>query len=158
MPSGSTSTGTVGMPSWHASGCCSRLSQGSILNPEREGCDALRASIEFYLDHGDGLAAHEYWDAGRVYLVEDTWPAWLRDRLDEAAFFVTECGRRPIPENGLPDPALGEELVEFARRTRADVIAPFVLSSAAGIFDAHDFVDASGALRPHLYAWGRSGP
>ena len=37
--------------------------------------------VELYLDNGDGLAGHEYWDRGDVYLVEQLWPAWLQARL-----------------------------------------------------------------------------
>ena len=69
--------------------------------------------------HGDGLAGHEYWDRGNVYMVEDRWPDWLRARLGSVPFFVTECGRRPGAPNGQPDYALGQEMAEFARRTRA---------------------------------------
>jgi hypothetical protein len=134
------------------------LAQGSPLDPEHVGYDALRPAIELYLDHGDGIAGHEYWDRGSLYLVEDAWPTWLRERLSSVPFFVTECGRRPIPENGLPDYTLGEEMVAFAARTRARVVAPFVLSSPGGTFDQHDFVDREGALRPHLFAWGTFGP
>jgi hypothetical protein len=134
------------------------LSQGSRLDPERVGYDALRPSIEVYLDHGDGIAGHAYWDRGKVDLVEDAWPAWLRERLGAVPFFVTEAGRRPVMENGSPDHPLGEELLDFSRRTCAQVIAPFILSSADGRFDAHAFVDMRGQLRAPLYVWGRWGP
>jgi hypothetical protein len=134
------------------------LAQGSPLDPEYVGYDALRPAIELYLDAGDGLAGHEYWDRSDVYLVEDRWPAWLRGRLDTIPFFVTECGRRPLPSNGQPDDALGRELVEFSGRTRATVVAPFVLSSPGGSFDQFDFVDRNGRLRPHLFVWGALGP
>jgi hypothetical protein len=135
------------------------LAQGSVLDPEHVGYDALRPAIELYLDQGDGLAGHEYWDRDDVYLVEDGWPGWLRARLDNGVpFFVTECGRRPLISNGLPDDALGRELVEFSRRTRATVVAPFVLSSPGGSFDQFDFVDRDGNPRPHLFVWGMLGP
>lgn len=134
------------------------FAQGSPLDPERVGYDALRASIELYLDHGDGLAAHEYWDRDDVYLVEDRWPAWLRQRLPDVPFFVTECGRRPLASNGQPDAALGDELVDFASRTAATVVAPFVLSSPGGSFDQFDFVDRDGVLRPQVFVWGAAGP
>jgi hypothetical protein len=134
------------------------LAQGSPLDPENVGYDALRSAIELYLDNGDGLAGHEYWDRGNVYLVEERWPTWLQARLDDSPFFVTECGRRPLPGNGQPDDELGRELVEFAQRTRARVVAPFVLSSPGGSFDQFDFVDRSGSLRPHLFVWGALGP
>jgi hypothetical protein len=134
------------------------LAQGSPLDPENIGYDALRPAIELYLDHGDGLAGHEYWDRGDVYLVEDRWPAWLRARLPIIPFFVTECGRRPLASNGQPDDALGRELVDFAERTTAIVVAPFVLSSPGGSFDQFDFVDWQGNLRPHLFVWGAQGP
>ena len=134
------------------------LAQDSRLDPEHVGYDELRAAIELYLDHGDGLAGHEYWDRGNVYLVEDSWPDWLRARLTSMPFFVTECGRRPGPQNGPPDAALGDELIEFAHRTRASVVAPFVLSSPNSSFDQFDFVDRDGQLRPQLFAWGRFGP
>jgi hypothetical protein len=135
------------------------LAQGSPLDPEHVGYDALRPAIELYLDNGDGLAGHEYWDRDNVYLVEDTWPAWLQARLNaNAPFFVTECGRRPLVSNGQPDDALGRELVEFSQRTRASVVAPFVLSSPGGSFDQFDFVDRNGVLRPQLLVWGAFGP
>jgi hypothetical protein len=134
------------------------LAQGSPLDPENVGYDALRPAIELYLDHGDGLAGHEYWDRDDVYLVEDRWPAWLRARLPTIPFFVTECGRRPLVSNGQPDDALGRELVDFSARTRAGVVAPFVLSSPGGSFDQFDFVDWQGNLRPHLFVWGDLGP
>jgi hypothetical protein len=134
------------------------LAQGSPMDPEHLGYDQLRETIELYLDHGDGLAGHEYWDRANVYLVEERWPDWLRERLATAPFFVTECGRRPLSENGWPDEALGHELVEFAQRTRASVVAPFVLSSPGGSFDRYDFVDRDGRLRPHLFVWGALGP
>lgn len=134
------------------------LAQGSPLDPERVGYDALRPSIELFFDHGDGLAGHEYWDRGHVAAVEEQWPAWLRARLDSVPFFVTECGRRPGAGNGPPDGALGEELAAFARRTRAGVVAPFVLSSPGGSFDAFDFVDRDGYLRSQAVVWGAFGP
>jgi hypothetical protein len=134
------------------------LAQGSPMDPEGTGYDALRPSIELYLDHGDGLAGHEYWDRDDVYLVERRWPAWLQARLTRNAFFVTEAGRRPLASNGQPDDALGYELVEFASRTQATVVAPFVLSSPGGSFDQYDFVDRFGEARPQLYVWGALGP
>jgi hypothetical protein len=134
------------------------LAQGSPLDPEHVGYDALRPAIELYLDNGDGLAGHEYWDRRDVYLVEDQWPAWLRARLDQVPFFVTECGRRPLPSNGAPDEALGHELVTFSALTRATIIAPFVLSSPDGLFDQFDFVDSRGEARPHLFVWSSLGP
>jgi len=134
------------------------LAQGSPMDPEGVGYDALRPAIELYLDHGDGLAGHEYWDRGEVYLVENTWPAWLRARLPSVPFFVTECGRRPLASNGQPDTSLGYELVEFSARTKAGVVAPFVLSSPGGLFDQFDFVDSIGEARPHLFIWGTFGP
>ena len=90
--------------------------------------------------------------------IEDRWPDWLQARLTTAAFFVTECGRRPLASNGQPDQALGNELVDFSSRTRASVVAPFVLSSPGGSFDQFDFVDRNGRLRPHLFVWGALGP
>jgi hypothetical protein len=134
------------------------LAQGSPLDPEHVGYDALRPALELYLDHGDGLAGHEYWDRQDVYLVEDSWPAWLQARLGEVPFFVTECGRRPLVSNGQPDAELGSELVDFSARTRASIVAPFVLSSPGGSFDQFDFVDREGNLRPHLFVWGALGP
>jgi hypothetical protein len=134
------------------------LAQGSPLDPESVGYDALRPAIQLYLDNGDGLAGHEYWDRDDVYLVETRWPAWLQTRLSGVPFFVTECGRRPLASNGQPDDALGQELVQFSARTRARVVAPFVLSSPGGSFDQFDFVDRDGNLRPHLFVWGASGP
>jgi hypothetical protein len=129
------------------------LAQGSPLDPEHVGYAGLRPVIERYLDAGDGLAGHEYWDRDQVYLVEDQWPAWLRQRLGSVPFVVTECGRRPLTDNGWPDEALGHELVDFAQRTRAQAIAPFVLSSPGGSFDQYDFVDRNGFLRPQLFVW-----
>ncbi len=134
------------------------LAQGSPLDPENVGYDALRPAIELYLDNGDGLAGHEYWDRGDVYLVENRWPAWLQARLQAVPFFVTECGRRPLVSNGQPDDALGRELVDFSARTRAVVVAPFVLSSPDGSFDQFDFVDWQGNLRPQVFVWGALGP
>lgn len=134
------------------------LAQGSPLDPEHVGYDALRPALELYLDNGDGLAGHEYWDRGDVYLVEDRWPGWLQARLSSVPFFVTECGRRPLASNGQPDAALGSELVDFSTRTRASIVAPFVLSSPGGSFDQFDFVDRDGHLRPHLFTWGALGP
>lgn len=134
------------------------LAQGSPMDPENVGYDALRPAIDLFLDHGDGLAGHEYWDRGDVYLVEDRWPVWLRARLGQVPFFVTECGRRPLLSNGDPDEALGHELVAFSGRTKASVVAPFVLSSPGGQFDQFDFVDANGEARPHLFVWGMDGP
>src|SRR5205085_9243475 len=99
-------------------------------------------------DHGDGLAGHEYWDRCDVYLVEDRWPTWLKTRLKDVPFFVTEAGRRPVPSNGDPDEALGRELLTFSQRTVAKVVAPFVLSSPGGSFDQFDFVSAGGDARP----------
>jgi hypothetical protein len=134
------------------------FAQGSVLDPEHVGYDAVREAVELYLDHGDGLAGHEYWDRDDVYLVEDRWPAWLQDRISTVPFFVTECGRRPLISNGWPDDALGHEIVEFSARTRASVVAPFILSSPNGSFDQYDFVDRDGYLRPHLFVWGALGP
>jgi hypothetical protein len=134
------------------------LAQGSPMDPEHVGYDALRPAIELFVNNGDGLAGHEYWDRGDVYLVEDRWPAWLRARLESIPFFVTECGRRPAASNGQPDDALGQELVTFSNRTRASVVAPFVLSSPNGTFDQFDFVDARGVPRPQLFVWGAFGP
>jgi hypothetical protein len=134
------------------------LAQGSPMDPEHVGYDALRPAIELFLDHGDGLAGHEYWDRGDVYLVENQWPAWLRNRIEDAPFFVTEAGRRPNAANGLPDDALGHELVEFSNLTRASVVAPFVLSSPGGSFNQFDFVDRNGVIRPPLLVWGALGP
>jgi hypothetical protein len=134
------------------------LAQGSRLDPEGVGYDALRPAIELYLDNGDGLAAHEYWDRGNVFLVEDRWPGWLHARLEHVPFFVTECGRRPGAANGPPDSELGRELVEFASRTRAQVVAPFVLSSPGGTWDQFDFVDRHGHFRDHLFVWGEFEP
>jgi hypothetical protein len=134
------------------------LAQGSTLDPEHVGYDLLRPAIELYLDHGDGLAGHEYWDRGDVFLVEQRWPVWLQQRLTSVPFFVTEAGRRPGPNNGQPDAALGDELVAFSRQTRATVVAPFVLSSPTGSFDQFDFVDRDGFLRAHLFVWGARGP
>jgi hypothetical protein len=134
------------------------LAHGSPLDPEQAGYDALRPAIELFLDHGDGLAGHEYWDRDDVYLVEQRWPAWLQARLETAPFFVTECGRRPLIANGWPDDALGHELIDFSARTRASVVAPFILSSPNGSFDQFDFVDRHGTLRPHLFVWGELGP
>jgi hypothetical protein len=130
------------------------FAQWSRLDPERVGYDRVRPVIELFLDHGDGIAGHEYWDMGHLYLVEDTWPGWLRARLGSVPFFVTECGRRPVPGNGPPDAAFSDELIGFAERTQARVVAPFVLSSAGGVFDRHDFVDRNGHLRPPVAAWG----
>ena len=132
------------------------LAQGSPMDPEHVGYDALRGSIELYLDNGDGIAGHEYWDSGDVYLVENRWPGWLRERLGTVPFMVTEAGRRP--GSGAPDAALGHELVEFAHSTQARVVAPFVLSSPGGSFDQLDFVDRNGDPRPQLFAWGTLGP
>jgi hypothetical protein len=134
------------------------LAQGSPMDPEGAGYDALRPSIELYLDNGDGLTGHEYWDRDDVYLVEDRWPAWLLARLTSVPFFVTEAGRRPLVSNGMPDDALGREMIEFARRTQASVVAPFVLSSPGGTFDQFDFIDKFGVPRPQLFAWTRFGP
>jgi hypothetical protein len=134
------------------------LAQGSPMDPEHAGYDALRESIELYLDHGDGLAGHEYWDRDDVYLVENQWPAWLQARLTQAPFFVTEAGRRPGADNGIADASFAVELVDFAHRTRATVVAPFVLSSPNGNFDQFDFVDRTGALRPQVFLWGARGP
>jgi hypothetical protein len=134
------------------------LAQGSPMDPEHVGYDALRPSIELYLDHGDGLAGHEYWDRNNVNLVEERWPVWLRSRLTSVPFFVTEAGRRPLDSNGSPDAALGRELVDFARRTRATVVAPFILSSNPGQFEQFDFVGASGEVRPQLLVWAAAGP
>jgi hypothetical protein len=134
------------------------LAQGSPMDPEQVGYDALRPAIALYLDHGDGLAGHEYWDRGDVYLVESQWPAWLQARLESSPFFVTEAGRRPMASNGQPDAALGSELVDFARRTQATVVAPFVLSSPEGLFDQFDFVDVEGEMRPQLLVWAARGP
>jgi hypothetical protein len=134
------------------------LAQGSPLDPEHVGYDALRPALELYLDHGDGLAGHEYWDRADVYLVEDRWPGWLQARLATVPFFVTECGRRPLASNGQPDAELGRELVDFSARTRASIVAPFVLSSPGGSFDQFDFVDREGNLRPSLFVWGALGP
>jgi hypothetical protein len=133
------------------------LAQASPMDPEHVGYDALRPAIELYLDHGDGLAGHEYWDRGNVYLVENQWPAWLQARLGSIPFFVTEAGRRPIQAIG-PDAALGIELVDFSARTRASVVAPFVLSSPEGLFDPFDFVDVGGEMRPQLLVWAARGP
>ena len=130
------------------------LAQGSKLDPERIGYDALAPAIRLYLDHGDGIAGHEYWDRDSVYLVEDRWPAWLRDRLAQVPFFVTEAGHRPLAANGHPDGTLGAELVQFAARTRARAVAPFVLSSPRGHFETQALVDRHGVLLPPLYAWG----
>ena len=91
------------------------LAQGSPMNPEGVGYDALRPAIELYLDNGDGLAGHEYWDRGDVYLVEERWPTWLQARLEHVPFFVTEAGRRPLPSNAHPDAELGHELVDFCQ-------------------------------------------
>jgi hypothetical protein len=134
------------------------LAQGSPMDPGHVGYDALRPAIELYLDHGDGLAGHEYWDRDNVYLVEQQWPAWLQARLGSVPFFVTECGRRPMASNGAPDDALGSELVNFSSQTRASVVAPFVLSSPGGMFDQFDFVDVDGEMRPQLTVWAASGP
>jgi len=134
------------------------LAQGSPLDPEHVGYDALRPAVELFLDNGDGLAGHEYWDRDDVYLVEDRWPDWLQSRLADVPFYVTECGRRPLVSNGQPDAELGRELVEFSTRTRATIVAPFVLSSPDGAFDQFDFVDREGNLRPHLFVWGALGP
>lgn len=134
------------------------LAQGSPLDPEHQGYDTLRPAIELYLKSGDGLAGHEYWDRGDVYLVESSWPAWLQARLKDVPFFVTECGRRPLASNGQPDEALGNELVEFSARTQATVVAPFVLSSPGGSFDQFDFVDRLGQPRPQLFVWAAFGP
>ncbi|HYW88951.1 MAG TPA: hypothetical protein VFB50_14340 [Chloroflexota bacterium] len=134
------------------------LAQASPLDPENVGYDAMKNVVELYLDHGDGIAGHEYWDRDKVYLVEESWPAWLRERLASAPFFVTECGRRPLPTNGWPDESLGYELLQFTQRTRAHVVAPFVLSSPGGSFDQYDFVDRRGVSRPHLFIWGALGP
>lgn len=134
------------------------LAQGSPMDPEHAGYDALRPAIELYLDHGDGLAGHEYWDRGDVYLVEQQWPGWLQARLSSVPFFVTEAGRRPGAANGEPDAELGNELVAFSSQTRAKVVAPFILSSPGGQFDQFDFVDLDGEMRPHLLAWATNGP
>jgi hypothetical protein len=134
------------------------MAQASPLDPEHVGYNALRSAVELYLDNGDGLAGHEYWDRGNVYLVENQWPGWLRARLSSVGFFVTECGRRPLASNGPPDEDLGYELVDFSARTRAQVVAPFVLSSPGGTFDQFDFVDAAGHPRPQLFVWGALGP
>jgi hypothetical protein len=134
------------------------LAQGSPMEPENVGYDALRPAIELYLDHGDGLAGHEYWDRDDVYLVEDQWPAWLQARLGSVPFFVTEAGRRPLASNGAPDASLGTELVDFSAHTRASAVAPFVLSSPGGIFDQFDFVDVDGEMRPQLLVWAEYGP
>ena len=66
--------------------------------------------------------------------------------------------RSAIVSNGLPDDTLGYELVNFASRTRATVVAPFILSSPGGSFDQFDFVDRNGVARPQLFVWGRLGP
>jgi hypothetical protein len=134
------------------------LAQGSVLDPEKVGYDQLRSTIELYLDHGDGLAGHEYWDRDQVFLVEQRWPAWLQARLPSVPFFVLECGRRPGPANGPPDATLGDELAAFAARSQAQVIAPFVLSSPGGSFDQFDFVDREGHVRSHLISWASHGP
>jgi GNAT superfamily N-acetyltransferase len=134
------------------------LAQDSPLDPERVGYDALRPTIELYLDHGDGLAGHEYWDKGNVFLVEQRWPAWLQARLAASPFFVTESGRRLGLGNSPPDAALGDELVDFAARTLATVVTPFVLSSPGGSFDQFDFVDREGNLRAPLFVWSTRGP
>jgi hypothetical protein len=134
------------------------FAQHSELDPELVGYDAVRASVELYLDHGDGIAAHEYWDRGNVYMIEDRWPAWLQQRLSKVPFFITECGRQPGVENGVADADLGAELIAFAGRTRASVVAPFVLSSAAGTFEAQALVDSDGIPRAALYGWARTIP
>lgn len=134
------------------------LAQGSPMDPEHAGYDALRPAIELYLDHGDGIAGHEYWDRGNVYLVEQQWPAWLQARLPNVPFFVTEAGRRPGAANGEPDATLGDELVSFSDQTRASLVAPFILSSYEGQFDQFDFVDVNGEMRPHLLVWAANGP
>jgi hypothetical protein len=134
------------------------LAQGSPMAPETAGYDALRPAIELYLDRGDGIAGHEYWDRDDVYLVEDRWPPWLQARLHTVPFFVTEAGRRPLVSNGMPDDSLGDEMVQFAARTRAQVVAPFVLSSPGGSFHQFDFVDRNGVPRPQLFVWSARGP
>jgi hypothetical protein len=134
------------------------MAQGSPMDPEHAGYDALQPAVALFLDAGDGIAGHEYWDRGNIYLVEQEWPAWLQARLGAVPFFVTEAGRRPGLANGLPDAALGDELVEFARQTRARVVAPFVLSSPGGSFNQFDFVDRNGNVRPQLLVWGMLGP
>jgi hypothetical protein len=130
------------------------FAQGSPLDPEHIGYDALRPSIELFLDHGDGLAAHEYWDRDHVFLVEHTWPSWLQGRLAASPFFVTESGRRPGTANGQPNAALTSELASFVAQTRATVVAPFVLSSPDGSFDQFDFVDRQGRLRAPVFQTG----
>jgi hypothetical protein len=134
------------------------FAQHSGLRPEQVGYDAVRSSLELYLNHGDGMAAHEYWDRDNVYLVEDQWPTWLRGRLRGIPFFVTECGRQPTPANGVADADLGNELVRFASRTQARVVDPFLLSSATGTFDAQALIDSSGVPRPALFGWAHRAP
>jgi hypothetical protein len=129
------------------------FSQWSALDPEHVGYDAVRPAVEWYLDHGGGLAGHEYWDRGNVYLVEDGWPAWLRARLAGATFFVTEAGYRPDGHNGVPDEQFGQELIRFAERSRAGVVAPFILSDGLGRYEEQALVTRGGWLRPPLYAW-----
>jgi hypothetical protein len=73
--------------------------------------------------------------------------------LGNGQLFVTECGWRPLPANGVADSELGGELVTFARRSRARVIAPFLLSSADGTFENQAMLDSDGVPRPTLYAW-----
>jgi hypothetical protein len=129
------------------------FSQWSALDPEHVGYDAVRPAVERYLDHGGGLAGHEYWDRGRVYLVEDGWPAWLRARLTGGTFFVTEAGYRPAAQNGPPDEQFGQELLRFAERTRAGVVAPFILSDGLGRYEDQALVTRSGLPRPPLFTW-----
>jgi hypothetical protein len=69
------------------------FAQGSVLDPEHVGYDAVREAVELYLDHGDGLAGHEYWDRDDVYLVEDRWPAWLQDRISTAGRSSATAGQ-----------------------------------------------------------------
>ncbi|MBV9355249.1 MAG: hypothetical protein JO023_06930 [Chloroflexi bacterium] len=129
------------------------FSQWSALDPEHVGYDAVRQSVETYLNHGGGLAGHEYWDRGNVYLVEDGWPAWLRARLRASTFYVTEAGYRPQPQNGVADGQLGQELVQFADRSRAGVVAPFILSDGRGRYQEQALVSGSGFLRAPLFTW-----
>lgn len=131
------------------------FSQWSALDPEHVGYNAVRPAVETYLSHGGGLAGHEYWDRGNVYLVEDGWPGWLRDRLRPSTFYVTEAGYRPQPQNGVADGQLGRDLVQFADRSRAGVVAPFILSDGRGRYQEQALVSGSGFLRAPLFTWGR---
>jgi hypothetical protein len=86
-----------------------------------DGWEACREAVGLYLDHGHGLAWHDYHvpDAP-LRMLEHEMPDWLRARLPFVPTLIHECGRTPDAPADFG--ALGPELIARISSSSAPVL------------------------------------